>query len=378
MAAPKTKKLATLVSDFSAAAQAASQTTLDFTKGSVFLALAEASAGLGAWLQKLYLFALSVTRLTSSQGVWVDSFVSAFGMTRLAAAAATGLVNFTRYSAIGTITIPVGTQVATTDGTQVFQVVADTTNAAYSAASNGYRLLAGALTVPVKVQALTAGTGGNVSAGTITKLKSNVAGIDAVVNAAGFTNGIGQESDQAVKIRFPLFIASLRRATRDALSYAISALGLNLQSSFYEFTDTTGAVNQGMNLIYVDDGSGAPPAATVQAAAAAVDGYRAFGVRVGVLGASLLQANVQMTVTVAATYSAPAVQAAVVAAITNYINGLGLGAPLRFTRLEQIAYDTSPGVTNVSAITVNGGTSDLVPVQGQTIKTNNVLISTTS
>lgn len=375
MAAPLTKRHATLVSDFAAAAQGASAQPLDFSEGSVFLAHAEASAGIATWLQKLYIFALSVTRLASSFGIWVDQFIAPFGMTRLAAGYATGLVNFTRYNAVGTIGIPVGTQVATADGSQVFQVYADLTNGAYSPSvgtAGGYQLLAGALTVRVPVQALTAGTAGNVAAGTITKLQSPVA-VDAITNTAGFTNGSPAETDAAVKARFPLFIASLARATRGALAYAVAALGLNLQSAFAEFQQRDGTPADGMNCVFVDDGSGAPPAATVAAAANAVGAYRAFGVRIGVFPATQLQANISLTLVVAATYNQAAVVSAVVAALTTYINGLGMGVPLPFTRIADIAYSASAGVTNVTAVSLNGAANDLVPTMGQTIKVGNIL-----
>jgi uncharacterized phage protein gp47/JayE len=383
MAAPTTKKHATLVQDAAAAAQATSQTPLDFTQGSVFLALAEAAAGLGTWLQKLYIYALSVTRLVSSQGVWVDTFVGAFGMTRLPAVAATGLVQFSRYSTTGNVAIPVGAQVATTDGSRVFQVYADTTNASYSATATatgapGYVLLAGANTVAVPVQALVAGTGGNVQAQAITKLQTAVSGIDAVVNTVAFTNGAAAESDNAVKARFVFYIASLSKATRGALAYAISALGLNLQSSFAEFQQPNGTPTDGMNCIFVDDGSGNPPTSVVTAAGAAVNQYRAFGVRVGVFGATLVPANVQIAINVDPTYNVPAVSSAVSAALTTYINGLGLGTTLRYTRLEQIAYEASAGVTNVSSVSLNSGTADLVPTIGQTIKANAIAVNPTS
>ena len=377
MAAPTTKKHATFVNDFAAAAQSASQQPLDFTQGSVFLALAEASAGLGTWLQKLYIFALSVTRLVSSQGVWVDTFVNAFGMTRLPAAAATGLVQFSRYSNTSAVSIPVGAQVVTGDGTQVFQVYGDLTNGAFSSALNGYTLLAGANTVAVPVMALTAGTTGNVAAGTITSLRTPVSGIDAVINTAGLTNGQPQESDAAVKARFLLYIASLAQATRQAISYAVSSLGQNVSATFYEFQDPSGR-SAPMSTVFVDDGSSNPPAALVQQAAVAVSNTKAFGVRVAVIGVTPLLASVQMTCQISPTYNQSAVVAAVQAALTVYINGLPPSSTLYFTRLEQVAYAASPGIYNVSNVTLNGTMSDLVPMPGQAIIVSNVAVTPAS
>jgi len=53
--------------------------------------------------------------------------------------------------------------------------------------------------------------------------------------------------------------------------------------------------------------------------------------------------------------------AAVTAAIETYIAGLAVGAMLGYTKLAQLAYEASSSVTNVSAVLLNGGTSDMVP-----------------
>ena len=371
MAAPLTKRHATLVQDFAAASQGASATPLDFTEGSVFLALAEAVAGLGTWLQKLYIFALSVTRLTTSYGVWVDTFIATFGMARLPAAAATGSVTFARYgSPIGALVVPVGTQVATSDGRQTFQVYADPSNAAYSTTANagspGYVMAAGANTVSAPVRAQVVGRAGNVGAGTIRKLQSPAAGIDAIVNTAAFTTGIDRETDFAVKVRFILFIAALASGTETAIRSAV----VNLQQGLTcEITSTPGIVT-----VYVDDGSGDPPPEVVALAAVAVNAVRAGGVQSVVLPTTRLQANVQMIVEVAEGYRQDDVVARVAAALSLAINGLAQKARLPYTRLEHIAYDASPGVINVTDVLLNGGSADLVPATGQRIKVGNVVV----
>src|SRR5690348_14728790 len=206
---PYTKSIAQIVSDFTAAAQAAAEQNLDFSEGSVFLALAEATAGNADWLQKLYLFALLVERLQTSQGQWVDTWtadympaVTGSNSPRLPASPASGQVTFSRNNPQSQAIIPVGTLVATFDGTQVYEINADTTNPNYNATiitGGGFVLAAGVTSINVTATALNPGTQGNVLANTITLIRSSVVGIDSVTNPAPLTTGLDQESDDALK-----------------------------------------------------------------------------------------------------------------------------------------------------------------------------------
>lgn len=373
MAAPRTKRFATLVADFAAAAQAASTAALDFSVGSVFRALAEATGGVATWLQKLYLFALSITRLQTSQGVWVDTYVGDFALTRLPAVAATGLATLSRSTATAQAVVPVGTSIATQDGTQTFTVTADTSNSAYGATvapggKPGYAVAAGVQTLTVPAAADVAGTGGNVNANTITALRSAVLGIDAVTNATAFTTGQDAETDAALKARFKLYIASLARATAPAIGYALTSLQQGVQYTITENAQHSGTPDNGYLTIVVDDGTGAPSSVLLAAAVIAVDSYRAAGVRFGVFAPSVVNVTVSCTITTATGYGHSALVAQVAAALAAYINGLGLGTTLRWSRLEQVAYDVSPGITNVASLLVNGGTADVSATALTTIK----------
>jgi hypothetical protein len=106
----------------------------------------------------------------------------------------------------------------------------------------------------------------------------------------------------------------------------------------------------------------------------AIDAYRAAGVRFGVLAPGVVTANVGMTLAIAAGYDKPTVAGQVQTAVSAYINRLGLGNSLPYTRLAQVAYDTSPGVVDVTAMTVNGGTSDLAATPAQTVKCGAVTV----
>lgn len=382
---PFTKSLAQIVADFAAAAQAQSNTPLDFSVGSVFLALAEATAGNADWLQKLYVFALLVERLQTSQGPWVDTWtadymppVAGTNSPRLPASPASGQVTFSRTTPQSQAIIPVGALVTTFDGTQVYQVNADVTNTAYSATiipGGGFIVPAGQNSLNVGVSALTPGTAGNALANTITVIRSSIVGIDTVTNAAPFTTGLDKESDAALKARFKLYILSLRAGTPGAIGYAITSLQQGLQYTIHENVDPNGAIDYGAVTVYVDDGSGNPSATIVANALTAVNGIRAAGVRPEVVGATTLYANVNMVITTAAGYDHPTVVAAVSNAVGAYVDDLGLEVTLPYTELSHVAYNASPGVTNVTQMTLNAGTADLVPGMGQTIKIGTLTVS---
>src|ERR1019366_9585348 len=100
----------TIVAAAAAAVQAAATTVLDLTVGSVLRAILEANAGLGLWLQWLILQVLQTTRAATSTAGDLDTWMADFGLTRLAAVAANGIVTFSRFSPVTTALVPVGTQ----------------------------------------------------------------------------------------------------------------------------------------------------------------------------------------------------------------------------------------------------------------------------
>jgi len=376
---PFTKSFAQIVNDFAAAAQAQSETPLDFTLGSVFLALAEAHSGNVDWLQKLYLFALLVERLQTSSGGWVDTWTADYmppvdgsNSPRLPATPATGQVTFSRTTPQSQALIPVGARVATFDGAQVYQVYADSTNSAYNATiipGGAFVVPAGQTSLNVGVQALNPGTAGNALANTITSIRSPIVGIDSVTNPAAFTTALDQESDDALKARFKNYIASLAAGTVGAITYAVQQLQQGLEVTVHENIDPDGNTDYGAVTVYVDDGSGAPSNTIVQNAANAVNGVRAAGVRASIIGATTLVANVTMNIVVDPAYNAQLVLGAVTNSVSAYVNDLGLEKALYFTELATVAYGASKGVRNVHGVTVNGSIEfDLVPAMGQTIK----------
>lgn len=363
-----------VVSNIATAVQGSASALLNFTVGSVLRAIAEATASVVLWLQAIILQVLTLTRAATSVGTDLDSWMADFGLFRLAAVAATGQVTFARFTATMQAVVPIGANIQSSDGTQNFTVVIDTTNSAYNAGLGGYVLAASTSSVNVPVQAAAAGTGGNVQAAAISVITSPIPGVDTVTNASAFTNGINAESDPALRLRFVAYLASLSKATKTAVAYAITTVEQGLDYTLTENYAYNGAYQPGYFWVAVDDGTGYPPSQLLTNVGNAIDAVRALTITFGVFAPIIETANVTMVLTTASGFTHAAVVAAVTAALQNFINGLTLGTSLPYTQLASIAYDVA-GVSNVTGILLNSGTSDLAATAKQKILAGTVSVS---
>jgi uncharacterized phage protein gp47/JayE len=368
------RNFSTLVEQTAAAVQGSAAQLLDFTTGSVLRAILEANASLALWLQWIVLLVLQTTRLATSSGADVDSFGADFGMTRLAAVAALGSVTFSRYTPTMAALIPTGTTVTTSDSTTQFVVGTDTTNAAWSAAQNGYLLGIGVASVTVPVTAAVAGSSGNVLTGTISLITSALPGIDTATNALALSGGLDAETDPAFRLRFQGFINSRTRATVQAVAYATTSIQQGVNCTVQENTDGNGDFMPGKFVVTVDDGSGAPPATLLTSIQTAVEAVRPVGSIFAVSGPTVLPANIALTLAIADGSSSATAISAVNAAITAFVNTLPVGTSLPYTRLAQLAYDASPAVTNVIGLTLQGSAADLTASPGTVIKISSLAI----
>jgi len=374
MAILNIKSFTTLVRDQATAVQAKANSLIDFTIGSVLRSIVESNGGVGLWLQSLILQVLALTRAATSSGSDLDTWMADYGLTRLASTAAVGNVTYSRFTPTTSAMIPIGSRVQTSDFTQTFVVTVDTSNPAYSSSVGGYIIPATVSSVTVSVAAQAASTGGNVQANTVSVILDAVIGVDTVNNPLAFSGGTDGESDGAFRVRFVNYLASLARGTVAAIKFAISNVQLGIKSSIIENVDHDLNIQRGNLTIIVDDGSGSPSNTLLSAVYRAVDAYRAAGITFGVFGPTIITANVSAIIGVATGYDEAAVKGAVGQVVTNYINTIEIGGTLSYTRLAQIIYDASPGVSSVSSLLLNGGTSDLVPTAVDVIKAGTVAI----
>jgi uncharacterized phage protein gp47/JayE len=364
-----------IVASGAAAVQGAAATVLDLTVGSVLRAVLEANAGLGLWLQWLLLQVLQTTRAATSSGPDLDSWMADFGLTRLPAATASGVVTFARFTSVAGAVVPVGTTVTTSDGSRNFTVVAGAGTPAWSATANGFTLPAGVAAVNVPVVAAVAGSAGNAQAGAITLIGAAIPGVDTVSNAAPTAGGLDAESDAALRARFAAYLISLFKATTAAIGYAVSSVQQGLHYTIQENVTQSGAAQPGCFVVTVDDGSGAPPAALLLAVSTAVESVRPVGSLWTVVGPTVLTASVGMTIATAPAVTHASITAIVATAVTGFIDALPVGATLPWSRLAQVAYDASPYVSNVTGVLLNGAVADIVPTPGQVVMAGGVVVS---
>lgn len=365
----------TLVRNMAAGVQGAASALVDLTVGSVLRAMLEANASVALWIQWLIVQLLATTRAATSTGPDLDSWVGDYSLSRLPAAPATGQVTFSRFTTGLTAYIPAGTLVRTADGSQSFTVQADATNPAWVAAQSAFVVGAATGSITLTVQAVTPGSAGNVLAGSVTQIAAAIPGIDTVSNNAAFQNGMDPESDAALRVRFQGWTASLARATPLAVQQAVASVQQNLTSTIAEGVDTTGNPMVGNFVLTVDDGSGAPPASLLATVTTAVEAVRPVGITYAVQPPVQVPVAVALTITVASSADKTQIVGPVAGAISTWINALPIGAPLPISRIATLAYGASASVTNVTAVTLNGGTADVVPAANGVVKASGVAVN---
>lgn len=375
MASLNIKTFATLVSDQATAMQAKAAGLVDLAIGSILRSLAESNAGVAMWIQQLIVNLLVTTRAATCSGGDLDSWMADFSFTRLSAVQATGQVTFSRFTATNQALIPVGSVVTTTDSTQTYAVIADTTSSAYDATQAGYVIGAGVSSLTVPVQADIAGAAGNAQAGTVTVISGSIQYVDTVTNSTTFASGEDAESDDAFRARFVLWIASLSKATKAAIGYALSSMQSGVTYTLTENYAYNGTAQPGYFYAVVDDGSGTPSSTFLGQAYAAIDAVRGFTVSFGVFPPSIVTANVALVITTDASGNHSDIVSLVQAAIQKYIASLSLGQLLAYTQLVKVAYGASPLVTNVTSLTLNSGTADLAASAKQVIRAGTISVS---
>jgi uncharacterized phage protein gp47/JayE len=375
MATLNTQSFTQLVSNSVTAVQGYARTLVDLSVGSVLRAMLESTASVILWLQGLILQLLTTTRAASSVGSDLDSWMADYGVTRISAVQAQGAVTFARFTPTNVATIAVGQLVQTADGSQRFAVIADATQPTFSAAAGAYVIPAGTSSAPVTVQAQNAGTQGNALAGQISALSQPIPGIDTVTNAAGFVNGVNPETDAALRTRFLAYVASLSKATKNAVGFAITSLQQGLVYTLVENAQYNGTAQLGYFYVVVDDGTGTPSANLLTNVSSAVDAVRPLGSSFGVFAPVVVSVPIVLTITAASGYVKAAMQPVVQAAVQAYVNSLPLGTSLPYSRIAQVAYDSTPGIANVQSVTVSGATADITATSQQVIKASSVVVS---
>jgi uncharacterized phage protein gp47/JayE len=214
-----------------------SEPDLDTSVGSVTRTIidAVASAISDASLDtQLLTYQYNIYAMTGSD---LDTFVQLFGMSRYPAVRSSGTVTFTRTTATDVVSVPINTQVSTTDFTVVVQTLA------------AGILGVGALSVTVPAQATVAGPQGNVAANTLTVLNTAVSEITAVTNLGAFTGGQNQETDTQLQARWVATVFKSMAGTSQMF------LGIALNNPFCTAANVVGPETRRTEQLQIQGGS---------------------------------------------------------------------------------------------------------------------------
>lgn len=375
MASINTQTFNVLVQNSVTAVQGAARQLLDFTVGSVLRAVMEATAAMALWLQGIALQIASLARFSTSNGADADSWGADFAFPRLPSQAATGEVVFASNTPTNPRLIPIGALVQTADLSLKYAVIADLDQPTYDSIQSAYVIAAGIASCTATVQCTDESSAGNVGAGFINTLGDAISGIDTVINPLAFENGADSETDAAYRARFVLYIAGLSKSTLAAISSAIENIQQGIAFSITENLNFDGTPNPGHFYVVADDGSGNPSSDFLSSVSNAIDVVRPIGSTFGVFGPMLVTANIALTLTVDTGYDVPTLDSQVQAALSVFISKLTIGQTLPYSRIAQVVYDVSPGIINVTLITLNGSAVDLVASAKQVIRAGTITVS---
>jgi uncharacterized phage protein gp47/JayE len=278
-----------------------------------------------------------------------------FNVQREPAVKSSGTETFTRPSAAaGAGTIPAGTVIATTKdafGNEVrFVVRAD--------------IVVGvsALTVSGTVDAELAGVLGNVAAAAVNRVVSALFDTTfTCTNAAQMAGGADEESDDSLRDRVRTVPLTYRRATLAALEYGAKTVAGVATSTAAE--DGTGLVT-----LYVADSSGGSNPTMTANVTTEIENWRAAGVSVNVVGATLDTLVIALMLTVRLGVDIPSLVVNIKAAIVARLNKLKVGESCSPTLIKQAAMNVDPD--GILDVTVTTPSVTVVPTSGHVIRTN--------
>ena len=269
-----------------------------------------------------------------------EAIFAAFGFARLQATPATLVLRFvTPAPAIREIVIPVGTRVATGD------------NVTFATTSEAF-IISGSVSTDVQAIAVTPGKSGNVGAGVVTRLASNIAFISAVSNVSPGQGGRDTETLDEQKARFARYLRRLDTSTLEAIAAGLvelrSANGERIEQVLVTDGEIDAAIPPGV-LRYYAYKQGGLSAGLTGALLAYARKNKAGGVKVEPGLLNVTRINITGSVLANQANTAPAVRDAA----TAYVRALKIGEKVSRENLITVMTDAHPGVLEITLITPN-------------------------
>lgn len=317
----------------------------DFSVGSVTRTLVEAPA---TEIEELYQQMFNGLRDAIPTAVYTS-----FNFPSLPALPAGGLITVTITTQLTDTLISAGASfTASNAGSQQYGSTLDVT------------IPAGQTSALVPTEALTAGSAGNIAAGTNFTMTPTPAGFTAATNVTGFVNGDDAETDAAHMVRFNSYISTLQKSTSAAIVYG--AKTANLQDANGNIIEqvasaivvepylTNNALPISSINCYVHNGVGGTSPALVSQAQLVINGYtdtngnripgyKAAGVICTVAAATEQPLNVTGALTAAPGFDKPTLVGLAQSALQAYLLGVPTGQTAQFNLI-------SASVTNIEGV----------------------------
>lgn len=332
-------------------------------------------------LEKIY---YSISPITAT-GVSLDRAVSFARMTRNTAVAAVHTIRI-----YGTVNYVLGKgTLVKSQGGVVFYTATDCTISEYEGNQNDIDMYYG----EVNVQCAEAGTTGNVH--DINSLVSVDNNVTAVVYVSTVTEGANTESDIALLARYNDVVDGMGTNTKSAIiSELLKINGVhkviisdNPTDNDIKISDYL-TVESGKYAIIIYTNSGLDTEI-----AEAIFKCKPFGIKQnGTTTVNLkdesgeshaivfsyvreIPKDINVMCTVSSEFSKDGIEN-IKSNISEYVNNLGIGKPLIYSKLYQQIYSVQ-GTSEITKLTVNGGTASIYPTQDEIIKVNNISVSIT-
>lgn len=284
---------------------------------------------------------------TTASGEYLEAHAAQRGLSRRHGTKAVGRVVFTAANETHEdILIPAGTEVCTTD--ELLRFVTDSDAVL---ASNAH-------TVIVNATAAKIGSAYNVRVNSIGVLVTPVIGISSVGNNAGFNGGTDDESDEMLRERVAESYRNISNGANAAYyrSIAFSVDGV-YSASAVGCSRGVGTVD-----VYACDRGRNLPTEKISEIQALLDEKREVNVDVRACAPVELVINLYIRLTVADGYDFDTVAENVRIAVTNYINGLGIGNNLWLSNVGEVIYHTE-GVSGYRFLESYGSDREVPPTR---------------
>lgn len=300
--------------------------------------------------------------LTTATGSALDALARDHGLSRDAAAPATGTATLSRSDTSTVLNGNAGALLSTNN--------LDATTNQQFITTQGFSFAVGQASVNVPVVAQTAGSAGNIGAGTLTLVLSTLAGVSTVTNSALFTGGVDAETDAALRVRVLASLTPQNTVTRINAA-ALGVTGIASAATFDQ-QDQLGSV-----YVYACDSSGNLAANSVLANSvkSAVDGAKSLGSTTSVMAPVTTTLNINYDYAVDPNFQVATVQQAINNMLTAYFSGLKIGQNVRPFDIIQRIIGVTPGFSAISGVVnfkLNTPSSTQVALPWQLYKIGNV------